>query len=79
MARPLLAPRGPYLQIFMGYLLSSGNNWFMGVSDEGAASAATACFISAGIYVLYLLFCGMKVMAWNKESESQMLLDPEAV
>ena len=64
----------------MGYILSSGNNWFLGVSDEGASAAATACYLSAGIYLLYLIFCGMKVVSWNRKTgDAQELLDTDAV
>lgn len=79
-ARARTEPARAPVQLFMGYLLSSGNHWFLGVSKEGAEAAATACYLAAGIYLVYLVFCGMKVMQWNaKGGDSEALLHSEAV
>ena len=46
----------------MGTVLQSGGEWFLGVGPEQAQSSSAACFVAAGIYGIYLLWCGSKVM-----------------
>ena len=48
--------------LFMYGILSSGGEWFLGVSKEDAPAAASACLVAAGVYGIYLVFCGMKLM-----------------
>ena len=63
----------------MGYVLQSGKNWFLGVSDEGAKAAATACYIAAALYLGYVLMCGRRIMAANKRAERSPLLEQTTV
>jgi hypothetical protein len=47
--------------LFMWMIFKSGGEWYLGVSAEEAPAAASACLIAAGIYVVYLLYCGLKL------------------
>lgn len=58
---PNAFPAHPVLQLFMYTILNSGGEWYLGVSKEDAPAAASACLISAGIYGLYLVYCGLKL------------------
>ena len=49
-------------QLFLYGVLTSGGEWYLGVSHEDAPAAASACMVAAGIYGLYLIYCGMKLM-----------------
>lgn len=49
-------------QLFMYGILTSGGEWFLGVSKEDAPAAASACLVASGVYGLYLVFCGLKLM-----------------
>jgi hypothetical protein len=42
-------------------ILNSGGEWYLGVSKEDAPAAAHACLIAAGVYGLYLVYCGLKL------------------
>ena len=42
-------------------ILSSGGEWYLGVSPEEAPAAANACLVAAGIYAIYLVYCGLKL------------------
>lgn len=48
--------------LFLYGVLTSGGEWYLGVSHEDAPAAASACMVAAGIYGLYLIYCGMKLM-----------------
>ena len=56
----------------MGALLVSGGEWFLGVSEEQAPAAATACFLGASIYGVYLAVCGMRLKALSKGGSEQL-------
>ena len=47
--------------LFMYGILQSGGEWYLGVSEEDAPAAASACLVAAGIYLLYLIYCGLKL------------------
>ena len=47
--------------MFMYGVLSSGGEWYLGVSPEEAPAAANACLVAAGIYMVYLIYCGTKL------------------
>ena len=47
--------------LFMYGILTSGGEWFLGVSKEDAPTAASACLVAAGIYLVYLVYCGLKI------------------
>ena len=49
-------------QLFLYGVLTSGGEWYLGVSHEDAPAVASACMVAAGIYGLYLIYCGMKLM-----------------
>ena len=53
-------PHAP-LQLLMYAILTSGGEWYLGVSEEDAASASSACLVAAVIYGVYLVWCGMKL------------------
>lgn len=42
-------------------VLNSGGEWYLGVSKEDAPAAASACLLAAGIYGMYLVYCGLKL------------------
>ena len=46
-------------------ILQNGGAWYLGVSREEAPHAANACLIAALIYLVYLIYCGMKIMKTN--------------
>lgn len=56
-------------------VLSNGGEWFLGVGPEDAPAAASACLVAAGIYGLYLVYCGMKLM--KPPSESKKLAEED--
>jgi hypothetical protein len=58
---PCRARPPPSLQLFMYTILNSGGEWYLGVSKEDAPAAAHACLIAAGVYGLYLVYCGLKL------------------
>jgi hypothetical protein len=62
----------------MAIILSSGGQWYLGVSDEGAAAAATSCWIAAGIYGGYLTLCGWRVCNASKKARTQLPDEPDA-
>ena len=45
-----------------GTVLKMGGNWYLNVPNENAPKAAEGCFMAAGIYACFLLFCGYRVM-----------------
>ena len=47
--------------LFMYTILTNGGEWYLGVTEKEAPAAASACLIAAGIYLVYLLYCGMKL------------------
>ena len=47
--------------LFMYGILQSGGEWFLGVSEDDAPAAAQACLVAAGIYLTYLIYCGLKL------------------
>merc|ERR1712046_490939 len=53
--------------IFMGVVLGNGGNWYLGVPDDGAAAAASACFVAAAIYGFYVLCCGFLMTKLGKK------------
>jgi hypothetical protein len=57
-------------------VLSAGGEWFLGVSKEDAPAAASACLVAAGIYGLYLAYCGLKLM---KPASTKQKLQEEDV
>ena len=59
-------------------ILTSGGEWFLGVSKENAPAAASACLIASGVYGLYLVFCGMKLMK-PAEDDSKKSQDDDDV
>ena len=58
---PNAFPAHPVPQLFMYTILNSGGEWYLGVSKEDAPAAASACLIAAGVYGLYLVYCGLKL------------------
>lgn len=61
----------------MGTLLTSGGEWYLGVTEEGAPAAASACYLGACIYGVYLLFCGLKLKKSMAVKDSAQPLDEE--
>jgi hypothetical protein len=49
------------LQLFMYTILNTGGELYLGVSKEDAPAAASACLIAAGVYGVYLVYCGLKL------------------
>ena len=65
-------------QTFIGLILSMGGEWYLGVPEENASSAATACFAAAFFYLLYLIGCGMRVQKeLNRSKGDAELLEDE--
>ena len=65
-------------QTFIGLILSMGGEWYLGVPEENASSAATACFAAAFFYLLYLIGCGMRVQKeLNRKGDAELLEDEE--
>ena len=63
------------VQFFMGLVLQMGGEWYLGVSEEDAASSAMACYLAGIVYILYLFGCGMRI---NKASAKQEALIDES-
>lgn len=58
-------------------VLTSGGEWFLGVSEEQAPAAATACLVAAGIYGAYLIFCVLRMGKSAATGERQKLHDDD--
>ena len=60
----------------MGVVLSMGGEWYLGVSEEHAGAASSACYIAACIYGVYLVTCGLRISkAHAKRNERELLVD----
>ena len=60
--------------LFMYCIFQAGGEWYLGVSEEDAPAAASACLVAAVIYMIYLAYCGMKLCktgAASKVKESE--------
>lgn len=68
--------RVPSAQLFMYGVLTSGGEWFLGVPEADAPAAASGCLVAAGIYGLYLVYCGMKLS--KPAADSKKLQDEDA-
>ena len=55
-------------------ILSSGGEWYLGVGKEDAPAAASACLVAAGVYAIYLVYCGLKL---GKASKGEKPSDEE--
>lgn len=62
--------------LFMYGVLSNGGQWYLGVSDADAGAAADACLVAAGIYLIYLTWCGWKLTK-NSPTASKKLSDED--
>ena len=64
--------------LFMYGVLSSGGEWFLGVGEEDAPAAASACLIAAGIYLAYFVFCMGRMMKGNASpTKRERLVDDD--
>ena len=54
----------------MYMIFTSGGEWYLGVSPEEAPAAASACLVAAGVYALYLVYCGLKLGKTSSKAES---------
>lgn len=52
---------GIFGMALMYLILQSGGEWYLGVGPDEAPAAANACLIAAIIYVIYLVYCGLKL------------------
>lgn len=68
----------PLPQLFLYVILTSGGEWFLGVSEEDAPAAASACLVAAGIYGVYLLYCGSKLGKATAEGSKKSDDDDDA-
>ena len=62
---------------FMWAILSNGGEWYLGVSEEDAPTAASACLVAAGIYAVYLFYCGSKIGRLSAEGPAKVADDDE--
>ena len=63
--------------LFMYTILTSGGEWYLGVSEEDAPAAASACLVAAGIYLVYLIYCGLKIGKASAPSSAAKLQEEE--
>merc|ERR1712019_163485 len=63
----------------MGFILQSGGGWYLSVPDDQQAASALACFIAGGIYLVYLVGCGLRIAGQSGKKGAQELEDDEAV
>ena len=63
--------------LFMYGILKSGGEWYLGVSEEDTPAAASACLVAAGIYLLYLMYCGSKLMKASATGGKEKVQDME--
>ena len=61
--------------LFMYMILSSGGEWYLGVSPEDAPAAANGCLVAAGIYLVYLIYCGLKLGKTSAASKEKLADD----
>ena len=61
----------------MWLILSRGGEWYLGVSEEDAPSAASACMIAAVIYAVYLFWCMSKLSKASVEGPTKVSDDDE--
>ena len=59
----------------MGGVLSNGGQWYLGVADDQREGAATACYLAALIYGLYLVLCGLRIYWASKRVKTGQLHD----
>ena len=64
-------------QLFMYGILTSGGEWFLGIPPHEAPAAASACLVAAGIYGLYLVYCGSKLMKPSEDSSKKLQDDDD--
>jgi hypothetical protein len=63
--------------VFMYGVLSFGGEWYLGVSPEEAPAAASACLVAAGIYAVYLLYCGLKLKSLDSGPKGKVADEDE--
>ena len=63
--------------LFMYGILTSGGEWYLGVSEEDAPAAASACLVAAGIYLVYLIYCGLKLGKSSASGGKEKVQDME--
>mmetsp|Transcript_66889 Transcript_66889/g.111109 ORF Transcript_66889/g.111109 Transcript_66889/m.111109 type:complete len:86 (+) Transcript_66889:42-299(+) len=51
---------------FLGAVLLNGGGWYLDISEEESQTSATACFFAGSIYLLYLVFCMLRIGSSNK-------------
>lgn len=68
-----------YAQLFLYSIFKMGGEWYLGVSEEDAPAAASACLVAAIIYAIYLVYCGLKLSKASAESEGAKKLEDDDV
>lgn len=63
--------------LFMYGILQSGGEWYLGVSAEDAPAAASACLVAAGIYFIYLVYCGLKLTKASAGGQQKLSNDDD--
>ena len=63
--------------LFFTAVLKSGGEWYLGVSAEDAPAAANATLTAAGVYVLFLAYCGMKLKSGGGSEKTEAADDDD--
>ena len=55
--------------LFITAILKSGGAWFLGLAEHDAEAAASATLAAACIYMVFLVWCGMKLKGGGAKKE----------